>query len=224
MSIPRPRRSRPRRRADAANSSSSAVARKSAIRTACGPCSAPCRPRRADATWPRRTSALDVVLATGGARGITAEALRELAQPGNVAGPHRPLAARRRARRARRLRRRRGGARALHRPGAQRRLASSRPAEIGRKAAAVLAAREMRANIDDFRGAARRSSTTSSTSSTNARCANLIADIERATAPSTASSTAPASSRTSCSPTRRATAGRASSRPRCSACCSCSVI
>jgi NAD(P)-dependent dehydrogenase (short-subunit alcohol dehydrogenase family) len=69
-----------------------------------------------------------VVLATGGARGITAETLRELARPGNVlvltgrsplVDEAEPLG---------RLHRRRAGPPALHRRGAQRR----READAGR--------------------------------------------------------------------------------------------
>jgi len=91
-----------------------------------------------------------VVLATGGARGITAETLRELAQSGNVliltgrsplvAEPE-ALAACADADKVRKhfIAQVRSGA------------AKLTPADIQRKTAAVMAGREMRANIGDFR-------------------------------------------------------------------------
>ena len=92
-----------------------------------------------------------VVLATGGARGITAETLRELALPGNVliltgrsplVDEPEALAACGDAERVRQhfIAQVRSGAVKLT------------PAEIQRKTAAVMAGREMRANIDDLRG------------------------------------------------------------------------
>jgi hypothetical protein len=127
-------------------------ARKSATRTAFGPCSArwPRRPRRGGLARAAKLDAL-VVLATGGARGITAETLRELAQSGNVliltgrsplvAEPE-ALAACADADKVRQhfIAQVRSGA------------AKLTPADIQRKTAAVMAGREMRANIDDFRG------------------------------------------------------------------------
>ena len=91
-----------------------------------------------------------VVLATGGARGITAETLRELALPGNVliltgrsplVDEPEALAACADADRVRQhfIAQVRSGA------------AKLTPADIQRKTAAVMAGREMRANIDDFR-------------------------------------------------------------------------
>ena len=90
-----------------------------------------------------------VVLATGGARGITAEVLRELAQPGNtlVLTGRSPSPADEPREQAlldaSSLRRRfiveaRGGG------------AHARPADIERRVRAVLGAREMRSNIGDF--------------------------------------------------------------------------
>jgi NAD(P)-dependent dehydrogenase (short-subunit alcohol dehydrogenase family) len=93
-----------------------------------------------------------VVLATGGARGITAEALREVARPGNtlvltgrstLPEAETPAQA------------------ALDGDGLRRRFIAEartsnsqpKPADIERKVQAVLAAREMRANIEDFRAA-----------------------------------------------------------------------
>jgi NAD(P)-dependent dehydrogenase (short-subunit alcohol dehydrogenase family) len=91
-----------------------------------------------------------VVLATGGARGITAETLRELARPGNtlvlvgrspLAGEPGELAAL-------------AGEAALREHFvAQVRAGKAKwnPREIGKRVAAVLAQREMRANLDDLR-------------------------------------------------------------------------
>ena len=94
-----------------------------------------------------------VILATGGARGVTAEVLRELAVPGNtlVLTGRQPLpgsepqalnvlmtAA---ALREHYIAQVRSGESTLN------------PAEIGRKVQAILAARELRANIEDFRRA-----------------------------------------------------------------------
>ena len=142
------------------------------------------------------------------------------------AGAHRPLAARRR------------GARssppaptptALRRhfiaAGARRRRASSRPAEIQRKTAAVLGAARDARQHRRLRGvAAPRSSTTSSTFSTNAPWRHLIADVEarhgrdRRRRPRRRRDRGQAARRQDA-----ATAGRASSRPRCSGCCCCSA-
>ncbi len=91
-----------------------------------------------------------VVLATGGARGVTAETLRELAVPGNtliltgrspLVDEPAALVACESAEQVRQLfiAEVRGGGSKL------------KPAEIQRKTAAVLAGREMRGNIDDFR-------------------------------------------------------------------------
>ena len=95
-----------------------------------------------------------VVLATGGARGITAETLRELALPGNVliltgrsplVDEPEALAACGDAEQVRQhfIAQVRSGAVKLT------------PADIQRKTAAVMAGREMRANIDDLRAARR---------------------------------------------------------------------
>ncbi|HSM39803.1 MAG TPA: SDR family NAD(P)-dependent oxidoreductase [Afifellaceae bacterium] len=94
-----------------------------------------------------------VILATGGARGVTAEVLRELALPGNtlvLIGRH-PLpaadpscfAALSTADELRQhyISQVRAGESSL------------KPAEIGRKVNAILAARELRANLEDFRRA-----------------------------------------------------------------------
>ena len=99
---------------------------------------------------PRDTLDALVVLATGGARGITAETLRELARPGNVliltgrsplVDEPEALAACADAEQVRQhfIAQVRSGA------------AKLTPADIERKTAAVLAGREMRANLDDFR-------------------------------------------------------------------------
>lgn len=91
-----------------------------------------------------------VVLATGGARGITAETLRELAAPGNVLilTGRSPLVEEPEALatcveaegiRQHFIAQVRSGA------------AKLTPADIGRKTAAMMAGREMRANIDDLR-------------------------------------------------------------------------
>lgn len=91
-----------------------------------------------------------VVLATGGARGVTAECLRELAQPGNTlvlvgrstldVEPAAVAAC--------------AGAdelRQLFIAEARGSASKPKPVEIQRRVAAVLAGREMRANIEDFR-------------------------------------------------------------------------
>ena len=104
----------------------------------------------ADAAHGDRLRSL-VVLATGGARGITAEALRELALPGNtlILTGRSPLVDEAAPTRRVRRRRRRCASHFIAevRSGA----AKLKPAEIQRKTAAVMAGREMRANIDDFR-------------------------------------------------------------------------
>ena len=102
------------------------------------------------AAVPREKLDALVVLATGGARGITAETLRELALPGNVliltgrsplVDEPEALAACGDAEQVRQhfIAQVRSGA------------AKLTPADIQRKTAAVMAGREMRANIDDFR-------------------------------------------------------------------------
>ena len=107
-------------------------------------------PLPADAAASRASVDSLVVLATGGARGITAETLRELARPGNVlvltgrsplVDEEAALAACADADEVRQhfIARVRSGA------------AKLTPADIGRKTAAVMGGREMRANIDDFR-------------------------------------------------------------------------
>ena len=104
---------------------------------------------------PARAAALQdiVVLATGGARGITAEVLRELARPGNtlvltgrsalpeVEAPELAALPTAEALRQHFI--------ALVRSGAS----SMKPGEINRQVAALLGLREMRANIADFRAA-----------------------------------------------------------------------
>ncbi|MCK7501607.1 MAG: SDR family NAD(P)-dependent oxidoreductase [Comamonadaceae bacterium] len=104
---------------------------------------------------PAREAALDrlVVVATGGARGITAEVLRELARPGNVlvltgrsALPEAEDAATAALADADALRRHFVG---QVRAGA----AKLTPAGVGRLVQALLAQREMRANIADLRAA-----------------------------------------------------------------------
>jgi len=123
-----------------------------------------------------------VVLATGGARGITAETLRELAQPGNVliltgrsplVDEQEAVAACADAAQLRQhfIAEARSGASKLT------------PADIGRKTAAVMAGREMRANIDDFR---RRGATVEYhvvDVLNECAVANLIADVEKRHAP-----------------------------------------
>jgi NAD(P)-dependent dehydrogenase (short-subunit alcohol dehydrogenase family) len=102
-----------------------------------------------------RSGALNdiVVLATGGARGITAEVLRELARPGNTLvltgrsalaeaeAPELALLADADALRKHFIAQVRSGASAM------------KPGEINRHVAALLGLREMRANIADFRAA-----------------------------------------------------------------------
>ena len=107
-------------------------------------------PSALPAAVPRSLPGALVVLATGGARGITAETLRELASPGNVliltgrsplAEEPQELAGCADAEAIRQcfIAQVRSGAAKLS------------PADIGRKTSAALAGREMRANIDDFR-------------------------------------------------------------------------
>jgi acyl transferase domain-containing protein/NAD(P)H-dependent flavin oxidoreductase YrpB (nitropropane dioxygenase family)/NADP-dependent 3-hydroxy acid dehydrogenase YdfG len=107
-------------------------------------------PAPSPAAVPRASPSGLVVLATGGARGITAETLRELASPGNVliltgrsppAEESRALASCPDAEAIRQhfIAQVRRGAVKLS------------PADIGRKTSAVVAGREMRANIDDLR-------------------------------------------------------------------------
>jgi len=123
-----------------------------------------------------------VVLATGGARGITAETLRELARPGNVLiltgrspllDEPAALAACIGAEQVRQhfIAQVRGGETKLT------------PAEIQRKTAAVLAVREMRANLDDFR--ARGATAEYHVVDVLDECAlaNLIADLGKRHAP-----------------------------------------
>jgi acyl transferase domain-containing protein/NAD(P)H-dependent flavin oxidoreductase YrpB (nitropropane dioxygenase family)/NADP-dependent 3-hydroxy acid dehydrogenase YdfG len=123
-----------------------------------------------------------VVLATGGARGVTAETLRELALPGNtlvltgrspLTDEPEALAVCTDAEQVRQLfiAEVRSGASKL------------KPADIQRKTAAVMAGREMRANIDDFR---RRGATVEyHVVDVLDECAlvHLIADIESRHAP-----------------------------------------
>ena len=123
-----------------------------------------------------------IVLATGGARGITAEAMRALARPGNVlvltgrsplVDEATQLAACADATQVRQhfIAEVRSGASKLT------------PAEIQRKTAAVLAGREMRANLDDFR--ARGATVEYHVVDVLNECAvaNLVTDVEKRHAP-----------------------------------------
>jgi acyl transferase domain-containing protein len=118
-----------------------------------------------------------VVLCTGGARGITAEVLRELAMAGNtlvltgrsaLADEARELAALDTADslRAHFIAQVRSGASKL------------KPADIQRKVQAVLAAREMRSNIADFEARGARVEYHAVDVTSEAQMGRLIADIE----------------------------------------------
>ena len=208
------------------SSSSSAAARRSATRTACGPCSAPCRGgrRRAAATAPRST--ISSCSRTGGARGITAETLRELARARQRADPHRPH---RRSSTSRRALAACADADAgcastsspQVRSGA---LRSSRPPRSSARPRQVLALREMRANLDDFARPRRHGRVPRRRRSRRVRPG--ASDRRRRGAPRADRRRRPRRRRDRGQAARRqdaARAGRASSRPRCSACCCCSA-
>ena len=197
---------------------SPAGASRSAIRADAAPSSAPSR-RSSNQTCRSATPCPKgaVVLATGGARGITAETLRPLARQGvtlvlagrtALPGSEDPRFAGIEA----------GALRAELIKAARAAGEQPKPAEIERKLQALLRDREIRANLADFdaAGASGRLShrRRRRPGSGGGPCRR---HLSRNSAGSTASCTAPACSKTSSSSTRTRRAGRASSRRRRSA-------
>ncbi len=192
------------------------------------------RANRVPHAWPRsspavagaRRATLDalVVLATGGARGITAEALRELALPGNalVLTGRSPLVDEADALAA--LRRRRQRCASISSPQVRGGAARLTPAEIQRKTAAVMArARDARQHrrLPQSRRHGRVPRRRRSR-----RMRPGASDRRRRSPPRRDQRRRPRRRRDRGQAARRqdaARAGRASSRPRCSGCCCCSA-